>query len=63
MNKVVYKDESKNIPGFPEALEDDSGNFMWDILSLMDQLYKVINYISFVLRTSIQRDIKFLLKF
>ena len=53
MNKVVYKDESKNIPGFPEALEDDSGNFMWDILSLMDQLYKVINYISFVLRTRI----------
>ena len=41
MNKVVYKDESKNIPGFSEALEEKKENFMWDILNLMDQLYKV----------------------
>ena len=41
MNKVVYKDESQNIPGFAEALEGNRENFMWDILNLMDQLYKV----------------------
>ena len=41
MNKVVYKDESQNIPGFAEALEENRENFMWDILNLMDQLYKV----------------------
>ena len=43
MNKVVYKDESKNIPGFAEALEEDRENFMWDILNLMDRLYKVLS--------------------
>ena len=42
MNKVVYKDESKNITGFTEALEENRENFMWDILNLMDQLYKVM---------------------
>ena len=41
MNKVVYKDDSKNIPGFSEALTDEPNNFMWDILNLMDDLYKV----------------------
>ena len=41
MNKVVYLEETKNIPGFPEALETERNNFMWDILNLMDQLYKV----------------------
>ena len=41
MNKVVYKDETKNIPGFSEALKEETSNFMWDILNLMDQLYKV----------------------
>ena len=44
MNKVVYKDESKNIPGFSEALEGKKENFMWDILNLMDQLYKVMGF-------------------
>ena len=41
MNKIVYKDRSKNIDGFAEILADDKGNFMWPILELMDQLYKV----------------------
>ena len=41
MNKDVYKDDSKNIPGFSEALTDEPNNFMWDILNLMDDLYKV----------------------
>ena len=49
MNKVVYKDEGKNIPGFAETLQGNRGNFMWDILNLMDQLYKVILYNSIVL--------------
>lgn len=44
MNKVVYKEETKNIPGFPEALKEEKANFMWDILNLMDQLYKVCIY-------------------
>jgi hypothetical protein len=46
MNKVVYKEEIKNIPGFPEALKEEKANFMWDILNLMDQLYKVWLYLS-----------------
>ena len=41
MNKVVNKEEIKNIPGFPEALKEEKSNFMWDILHLMDALYKV----------------------
>ena len=49
MNKVVYKDESKNIPGFAETLQGNRGNFMWDILNLMDQLYKVMLYYSLYL--------------
>ena len=39
MNKVVDKEEVKNIPGFPEALKEEKSNFMWDILHLMDELY------------------------
>ena len=41
MNKVVYKDDTKNIPGFSEVLSERPNNFMWGILNLMDQLYKV----------------------
>ena len=41
MNKVVYADASKNIPGFAEAIQEDGTNFMWDILNLMDRLYQV----------------------
>ena len=51
MNKVVYKDESQNIPGFAEALEGKRENFMWDILNLMDQLYKVKLNLSLLLLT------------
>ena len=51
MNKVVYKDESKNITGFTEALEENRENFMWDILNLMDQLYKVKLNLLFLLLT------------
>ena len=43
MNKVVYADVEKNVPGFAEALEENTSNFMWDILNLMDQLYQVDN--------------------
>ena len=49
MNKVVFKDEGQNIPGFAEALDGNRENFMWDILSLMDQLYKVMLYYSLLL--------------
>ena len=41
MNKVVYADADKNIPGFAEAIKENGTNFMWDILNLMDRLYQV----------------------
>ena len=43
MNKVVYADADKNIPGFAEAVKENRTNFMWDILNLMDRLYQVEN--------------------
>ena len=54
MNKVVYKDDSKNIPGFSEALTDEPNNFMWDILNLMDDLYKVsLEYAYLIFKNSL----------
>ncbi len=45
LNKITFKEESKNIPSFAEAIADlDRTIFMHHLLEFMDKLYSVSSF-------------------